>query len=190
MLTLHPVDYLIYQAQHLFKAVFGDMALQNPVGELKPNPVGVPIVLFCSLFLLFRIFHRDWRGISFTHPAFLLGALGWILGLQVARFWYDWGLPSLIFWFALEIQWLLEGRVARESWQRLLFPLLLCLAFFVSLGANQTNRWSVNAPLSIAYLKETEDFDTWLPGEDGMVYANSMGVLFNFSYTFPDAHWR
>ncbi len=190
MLTLHPVDHLIYQVQHLYRAIFGDRALQNPVGEFKPNPVGVPVVLFCSLFLLFRIFHRDWRGTSLIHPAFLLGALGWILGLQVARFWYDWGLPSLIFWFALEIQRLLEDHVARESWQRLLFSFLLCLAFFVSLGANQNNRWSINAPLSIAYLKETQDFDTWLPGEDGMVYSNSMGVLLNFFYTFPEAHWR
>jgi len=46
MLTLHPLDHLFYQAQHLYRAIFSDMALQNPVGEFGPNPVGVPIVLF------------------------------------------------------------------------------------------------------------------------------------------------
>ncbi len=190
ILTLHPIDHLLYQGQHLYRAIFGDMALQNPVGEFKSNPVGVPIVLFCSLFLLLRLSNRDWQGISLSHPAFILGVLGWILGLEVARFWYDWGLPSLIFWFALELHRLLEDRVARESWQRLLFSLLLCMAFFVSLGANQNNRWSVNAPIAIAYLKETPAFDTWLPGEDGLVYANSMGVFVNFFYTFPEKHWK
>ncbi len=190
LITLHPFEHLWHQAHNLLGVIFKSDSLQNPVGEFHPNPVGVPLVLFFSVHMLMRLFIRNWKGVSLTHPAFLLGLACWVLGLKVARFWYDWGMPSMVFWYALELQKVLEIRVNYTAWRRLVFSLLLCVAFFTALGHNQNNRWSVNTTLDYAYLKKSNAYQNWLPGENGLVYANTMGVFFNFSHLFPQKSWR
>ncbi len=189
LITFHPFEHLWHQAHNLLGVIFRTDSLQNPVGEFQPNPVRIPLVLFFSIHMLMRLFNRDWKGVPLNHPAFLLGLICWILGLKMARFWYDWGILSMVFWYALEWQKILEIRVLHNAWRRLLFSLLLCCAFFTALGHNQFNRWSVNTTLDYAYLKDSNAFQDWLPGENGLVYSNSMGVFFNFSHLFPESSW-
>ena len=54
-------------------------------------------------FMARKIF-LGWNPRAVLNPVFMMMVLGWLLGLKVRRFWWDFGMPAFMVWVALELQ--------------------------------------------------------------------------------------
>ncbi len=131
----------------------------------------------------------DWKAQDLFEPIFLMGLVGWILGLSNGRFWLDWGLPAVLLWLALAFQKQFEPRLELASTGRLLITSGLALSLYLATTADQGSRWTRN--LSRQYLSTTEPaLANWLPGKNGIIYTADMDVFFETFYQNPKAPWR
>jgi hypothetical protein len=187
--TGHPWLFLDQCVRHLF-GVFGDYTLTNQlVGELTPTDGEGAMVLVVAAMLLWRARSPDWKARELANPIFMMGLLGWVLGLKVGRFWSDWGLPATVLWLALALQKQFEHDVAFDSWQRLLVTLGLAVAVFLGITSDRSNRWTWN--ISKQYLmQDNADLKGWLPENGGIIYSVDMAVFDETFFKNPTAPWR
>jgi len=187
--TGHPWIFLVQCVRHLF-GVFGDYTLTSQlVGELTPTDGEGAIVMVVAGMLLWRARSPDWKAQELLNPIFMMGVLGWVLGLKVGRFWSDWGLPATVLWLALQLQKQLQQSIAFDSWQRLAVTLGLAAAVFLGITNDRSNRWTWN--ISKQYLtQENADLKGWLPENGGIVYSVDMAVFDEMFYKNPTAPWR
>lgn len=188
-LTGHPVQFLEQCLRHLF-TVFGTYSLARQlVSELTPSDGDIVLVLAVLLLILWRSRSPDWKPGDLLHPAFMLGVLGWMLGLEVSRFWLDWGLPALLFWMALELQKQFEMYSPVESCTRLVISCGVAMALFFAATADRAGRWTWN--LTNQYLQQSDpELAGWLPEKRGVLYSADMRVFFDTFYKNPTAPWR
>src|SRR5439155_22164301 len=128
--TGHPWQFLAQSLRHLF-GVFGEYSLARQLAaELLPSDGDHAAVLVVVAMLLWRARSPAWKPQDLIHPIFVMGLLGWLLGLKVLRFWWDWGWPAMLVWLALEFQRHFDGWLAFDSGKRLLLTLGLALGVF------------------------------------------------------------
>jgi hypothetical protein len=187
--TGHPFQFLDQCVRHLF-SVFGDYTLSGQlVDELRPTDGEGPTVLAVAAVLLWRSRDKDWSGRELMDPIFMMGLLGWVLGLKVSRFWWDWGLPAMLLWLALQFQSELERHVEFRSPQRLVIALGLAAAAFLGITNDSGSRWTWNA--SKQYLAGTDpDLAGWMPDTGGIIYSVDMTVFYDTFFKNPNAPWR
>lgn len=187
--TGHPCQFLEQCARVLIGA-FGQYALSNQlVAEFKPADGAAPMVLAVVTMLLWRARDPKWRAQNLMDPIFMMAVLGWLLGLEVSRFWWDWGMPATLLWLALQLQEQLERFLPFDSLKRLLIALGLALGVYLGMSSDRGDRWTWN--LSKQYLTQSDpDLKGWLPEDGGIIYSADMVVFYDTFFKNPTAPWR
>jgi hypothetical protein len=188
-LTGHPWEFWLQSVRHLF-GVFGDFTVVRELEpELQPSDGETPAVLAVAVLLLWRKFSTGWNRRALLNPIFLMMVLGWVLGLKMRRFWWDFGIPAFIIWVGLELQEHFERELSLDSARRLFVTLGAAAGVFLGFTSDRDSRWTAN--LTTEYLTpETPGIAGWLPAPGGIVYNSDMDVFFQTFYANPTAGWR
>lgn len=197
-LTGHPIRFLWSSIRHGALA-FSDTQPIELVREFRPYP-GAPI-LFLGVLLLI-VMRQVLQGASprrlARDPVFMLGALGAVLGLRVARFWMDWGLPAVVAFVALEIEalWLARRTTTQTGAQRMaqargMLPgVVLAAICFLALTADVGNRWSRPSGDPAYQAMLAPEHRSALPDSGGILYADDMRAFYDLFFLAPRAPWR
>jgi hypothetical protein len=187
--TGHPWIFLDQCVRHLF-GVFGSHGTTSQlVGELRPSEGECFMVLAVIGMLLWRSRSADWKPADLVDPVLMMAVLGWVLGLQVSRFWWDWGMPATVIWLAHQLQKQFELYLPFNSWNRLLLASGLALGVFLGITSDRGSRWTWNN--SKQYLTpDNTDLKGWLPDTGGIIYSADMSVFYDTFYKNPTAPWR
>jgi hypothetical protein len=188
-LTGHPWEFLFQSVRHMF-GVFGNFVVNRQLeAEFYPSDGATPAVLVVAALLLWRTVSSGWNPCAVLNPIFMMMAIGWLLGLKMQRFWWDWGLPAFMVWCALELQERFEQLLSFDSARRLFVTLALAGGVFLGFTSDRDGRWTGN--LTTEFL--TPDNPTlagWLPEPGGIIYDSDMAVFFQTFYKNPTAPWR
>jgi hypothetical protein len=188
-LTGHPWLFLDQCVRHLSGVLGGPVFARLLVPELRPSDADPAMVFAVIALLLWRSRAADWKARDLVNPLFIMGVLGWLLGLQVGRFWWDWGLPALLVWTALELEKQFANSVAFDSWNRLYLTVALAAAVFLGITSDRDDRWTGN--LAKQYLTpDNPDLAGWLPESGGIIYSVDMTVFNDTFFKNPTAPWR
>ena len=123
-LTGHPWEFLFQSVRHMFE-VFGSFSVNRQlVSEFYPSDGSTPAVMVVVALLVWRTLSSGWDARAVLNPVFMMMALGWLLGLKMQRFWWDWGMIAFIVWVALELQVRCEQQLSFDSLRRLLITLV------------------------------------------------------------------
>ena len=188
-LTGHPWEFLFQAVKHMF-GVFGHTVLNRQLeSELHPSDGEISVVLLVAVLLLWRAISSGWNPRIVLNPIFMMMALGWLLGLEMRRFWWDWGTPAFMIWVALELQDHFEQHLSFDSARRLLITLALAVGAFWGFTSDRESRWTGN--LTREYLTPANpNLAGWLPEPGGIIYNSDMDVFFETFFRNPTEPWR
>jgi hypothetical protein len=188
-LTGHPIGFLIQSVRHMF-GVFGTIVLNRQLEpELHPSDGAVPAVLAVAALLLWRKISIGWNPRALLNPIFMMMALGWLLGLKMQRFWWDYGTPAFIVWVAMELQEHFEQELPFDSAKRLFITLAIAAGVYLGFTSDRDGRWTQN--LTTAFLRADDPhLAGWMPGDGGIIYNSDMDVFFQTFYANPTADWK
>lgn len=190
MMTGAPIEFITYNFKHFHQTLFREDSVRIVVKELEPLLYFSKMFLFFLAYLVWRIIYgRGTKG--FAHPAFILACVGWGLGFYIARFWFEYGFPSMCIWLTLDLQDELEKKQHATSRLRLLTTTLSCILLVLVLILPHKTKWMHN-PISrdIAVKRLYMEDPSWFPDDNGLIYSASMQVFFTFYHMFPHAPWR
>jgi hypothetical protein len=186
LLTGAPFAFLSMTLQ-LVLHIGGD-SLSTAIFELMPYPGAAMLVVTVGALIIAR---KVWRGEPAQSlardPVFVLGALGWLLGLKSARFWMDWGTPAILVFIALEIEALWVQ--ATSHGRRLIGTGIAALACFLVLSGNVNGRWNPPTPLPFRDMLAPERAAT-LPDSGGILYSDDKRAFYDLFFLRPNAPWR
>src|ERR1039457_7233633 len=102
--TGHPIDFLFQSVRHMF-GVFGNFAVIHQLEpEMYPSDGETSAVLAVVVLILCRKIFSARNPRALLNPVFAMMVLGWLLGLKMRRFWWDFGTPAFMVWVAMELQ--------------------------------------------------------------------------------------
>lgn len=188
-LTGHPIAYLTETLRHLFLSFEGPVLQRMLVSEFQPSSGDLELMVLVGGLLVWREARgkRAWEAV--VNPVFVLAMLGWLLGLQVSRFWTDWGFPALMLWFVRELD---DVLTSHQDAPPVLMPILAVLAaagVFIAATRDIGARWSRS--LKVEFLTpETPGITGWLPEKGGLIYTADMIAFYRTFYKNPTADWR
>lgn len=187
--TGHPIGFLVQSVRHMF-GVFGDFVVNRQLEpELHPSDGSVHAVLAIVVLLLWRVVFAGWNPRVVANPVFAMLVIGWVLGLKMQRFWWDYGTPAFIIWVATEFQDHLEGKLAFDSVKRLFITALIAAAVYLGFTSDRDSRWTQN--LTTEFLtQDNPSLAGWLPESGGIIYNSDMDVFFDTFYKNPTADWK
>ena len=189
LLTGHPFHFLQEQLE-IPLAAFGNHSLHRMlVTEFFPSGGYYEVVALVPLALLARAAAGLWTKDVWRNPALLLAVIGWVLGLQIQRFWLDWGLPALVVWLGMEAKDHFDRFLPREALARLVVACIASAAFYFGCTADLNSRWTDNLTKTHLDANDPEQA-AWMPGDGGIVYADSMVVFYDMFFRHPTAPWR
>jgi hypothetical protein len=188
-LTGHPIGFLVQSVRHMF-GVFGNFVVSRQLEpELHPSDGSVQVVLAVAVLLLWRAVSIGWSARVLINPVFMMMALGWVLGLKMQRFWWDYGTPAFIIWVAKELQDHLEGQLAFDSLKRLFLTLAIAAAVYLGFTSDRDSRWTDN--LTAEFVTPANPaLAGWLPDNGGIIYNSDMEIFFETFYKNPTANWK
>jgi hypothetical protein len=189
LFTGHPVDFLV-QAIRIVTTAFGEsLPTRILVYEFQPTDGDIKVLFVLGGFALWRI-HRGWPAASVLRdPVFILLAVSWVLGLKVARFWYDWGVPAALIWLARGLSEELETRWKAEFTHRLGVTALAAAGLFYATTADLGSRWTHN--LNVEHLDAKDPaLAGWLPEDGGIIYNDDMAIFYQTFFHNPRANWK
>ncbi|HEV2330588.1 MAG TPA: hypothetical protein VGY56_17545 [Verrucomicrobiae bacterium] len=188
-LTGHPIGFLVQSVRHMF-GVFGDFVVNRQLEpELHPSDGSVQAVLAVILLVLWRGVSGQWNPRVVANPVFAMLVIGWIFGLKMQRFWWDYGTPAFIIWVAMEFQEHLGERLAFDSIKRLLMTVFIAAAVYLGFTSDRDGRWTQN--LTTEFLaQDNPTLAGWLPESGGIIYNSDMDVFFDTFYKNPTADWK
>ncbi len=190
LFTGHPIDFMV-QAVKIVTTAFGEKSLPTRilVFEFQPTTGDINVLLVLGGFALWRI-HRGWA-ISkvLRDPVFIMFIIGWVLGLKVARFWYDWGVPAALVWMARGLSEEIENRWQPEFMHRLSVTCVAAAALFLTMTTDHSSRWTHN--LNVQHLSAQDpDLAAWLPEDGGIIYNDDMAIFYQTFFHNPRANWK
>jgi hypothetical protein len=188
-LTGHPWEFLFQAIQHMF-GVFGNFTINRQLeSEFYPSDGETVAVLLVAAFLLWHAFSNNFNPRKLCNPIFVMMILGWLLGLKMRRFWWDYGIPAFMLWIAFELQQHLERHLTIYSAKRLVITLALAAGAFFSFTSDRDGRWTEN--LTAGFLDANDPaLAGWLPESGGIIYNSDMDVFFKTFYKNPTAPWH
>jgi hypothetical protein len=156
---------------------------------LHPSNGDIQVVMVVGLLLAWRQISSGWNPRAVMNPIFMMMALGWVLGLKMQRFWWDYGTPAFIMWVAGEFQERLEKDMDFDSVRRLMTTCLLAGGVYLGFTSDLQSRWTQN--LTTQYLtQDNPALAGWLPDPGGIIYNSNMDVFFDTFYKNPKADWK
>ena len=187
--TGHPIDFLFQSVRHMF-GVFGNFAVIHQLEpEMYPSDGETSAVLAVVVLILCRKIFPARNPRALLNPVFAMMVLGWLLGLKMRRFWWDFGTPAFMVWVAMELQEHFENHLSLDSARRLLVTLGIAAGVFLGFTSDRESRWTAN--LTTEYVTpETPGIAGWLPEPGGVIYNSDMDVFFQTFYRNPAADWR
>ncbi len=187
--TGHPFGFLVQSVRHMF-GVFGDFVVNRQLEpELHPSDGATPAVLAVAALLLWRSNSTGWNGRALLNPVFIMMALGWLLGLKMQRFWWDYGTPAFIIWAAMELEHHLENHLAFDSTGSLFLAAAIAAGAYLGFTSDREGRWTQNLTTQFLSAKDTR-LAGWLPEPGGIIYNSDMDVFFETFYANPTADWK
>jgi hypothetical protein len=188
-LTGHPWEFLFQSVRHMF-GVFGNfVVIRQLEPEMYPSDGDTAAVLAVISLLLCRKIFLGWNPRVRLNPVFIMMVLGWLLGLKMRRFWWDFGTPAFFVWVALELQEHFERHLTFDSVKRLLVTLGIAGGVFLGFTSDRESRWTAN--LTTDYLTpDNPDLAGWLPKPGGIIYNSDMDIFFQTFFKNPTADWR
>lgn len=187
--TGHPWLFLGEGLRYVHVIMGNSVLSRQLVGEYLPSDGNMAMVLAVSVMILWRSQSPDWKATDLRDPIFMLGVLGWLLGLKVGRLWADWGCTAMVLWLALEFQKQFQRYVQYDSPTRLILATGIALGLFLGTVSDRGSRWSWN--LTKQYLTQDDpQLAGWLPGKDGIIYSADMTVFYDTFFKNPTAPWR
>ena len=190
LLTGAPVEFLTYNFKHFYWTLFRREGVQFVVQELEPLKGNVSLFVLV-LGYVFVSLSGGTRRERYAHPAFILGLLGWVLSFTIVRFWFEYGLPAMLVWIALDLQDRIEPRMRTDSPARLLLSIFAAMMFGFAVLLPHRAAWQENPIVRARAVRELyETKPDRMPGKGGVLYAATMRVFFVFFYLFPDAPWQ
>jgi type IV secretory pathway VirB2 component (pilin) len=188
-LTGHPWEFLFQSVRHMTGA-FGHFLVNRQLEpEWHPSDGELPAVLAVAVLLVWRKISSGGISRIVLNPIFMMMVLGWLLGLKIRRFWWDFGTPAFIVWVALELQQYFAQHISLDSAKRLFVTLGIAAAAFLGFTPDRDSRWTEN--LTTEYLApENPDAVGWLPGAGGIIYNSEMDVFFQTFFKNPTANWK
>jgi len=78
--------------------VFGNIVVNSQLERNCIRRRRASAVLVVVALLFWRKISFGWNPRAVLNPIFMMMALGWLLGLKMQRFWWDWGTPAFIVW--------------------------------------------------------------------------------------------
>ena len=188
ILTGHPVDFLGGQLLHMRHAL-APLGTTGPMAsEFLPSQ-GSGVLGWLLLGALFFNLGGDREDRLLKDPVFLLALVGWLLGLQVVRFWSDWGMPCTVLWLAFELEPRLLRMGRRAPLARLGLAAGVALAALLVVTNKDDRVWAERTHENSIVL-DRPDLQGWLPGEGGILYAANMAIFYDTYYRNPHARWR
>jgi hypothetical protein len=189
-LTGHPIGFLLQSVRHMF-GVFGDYTVPRQLEpELHPSDGAAPAVLAVAALLLWRANSIGWNPRVLLNPVFMMMALGWLLGLKMQRFWWDYGTPAFIIWVAMELEEHFEQQLLFDSIERLFLVLAIAAGTYLGFTSDRDGRWTQNLTTEFLSAKGDPSLEAWMPGPGGVVYNSDMDVFFQMFYANPTADWK
>jgi hypothetical protein len=192
LLTGHPVDYFVQGLKALTVTLFHDSSLPNMmVMELLPvnGAVSIPVIMFVSLLLIWRHNSGRWDIKRIDDPVFYIAVSGWLLGFFMARFWFDWGIPALLAWMAMEIDDGFFTSMDVKGVSRLFLVFAVSFLIYFGIGNNTGNRWT-NFPYSEYFYQKSDKQLALMPEPGGIIYNDDMAVFFLTFYKYPQGPWK
>jgi hypothetical protein len=188
-LTGHPWEFLFQSVRHMF-GVFGNIAVIHQLEpEMYPSDGETAAVLAVVALIFCRKIFPGRNPRALFNPVFVMMVLGWLLGLKMRRFWWDFGTPAFMVWAALELQEHFENRLSFDSARRLLVTLAIAAGAFLGFTGDRDGRWTAN--LTTEYVTpETPGIAGWLPDAGGVIYDSDMDVFFQTFFKNPAADWK
>jgi hypothetical protein len=188
-LTGHPWEFLFQAVRHMSGA-FGHFVVNRQLEpEWYPSDGEIPAVLAVVILILCRKIFPARNPRALLNPIFVMMVLGWLLGLKVRRFWWDFGTPAFMVWVALELQEHFENHLSLDSARRLLVTLGIAAGVFLGFTSDRDSRWTAN--LTTEYLTpDTPGIAGWLPEPGGVIYNSDMDVFYQIFFKNPAADWR
>ena len=185
----HPFEFLFQSVRHMF-GVFGNIVVIHQLEpEMYPSDGEISAVLAVVTLILCRKMLLGWNPRALLNPVFMMMVLGWLLGLKMRRFWWDFGTPAFMVWVAMELQEHFENHLSLDSARRLLVTLGIAAGVFLGFTSDRDSRWT--AILTTEFVTpETPGIAGWLPETGGVIYNSDMDVFFQTFYKNPTADWR
>ncbi len=189
-LTGHPIGFLLQSVRHMF-GVFGDYTVPRQLEpELHPSDGAAPAVFAVAALLLWRANSIGWNPRVLLNPVFMMMALGWLLGLKMQRFWWDYGTPAFIIWVAMELEEHFEQQLLFDSIKRLFLVLAIAAGAYLGFTSDRDGRWTQNLTTEFLSARGNSSLQSWMPGPGGIVYNSDMDVFFQTFYANPTADWK
>jgi hypothetical protein len=190
LLSGHPADYLGHALQMALHGVGGHLTNRTEVTEFQPFGGDILAIILVGALVALRVITRNEAPRLTKNPAFWLMCGCWILSFRVSRFWEDWGWPSLMVWFATEIDFLLTSKFALDSLRRLWLVLILATAAFFAVTCDLGSRYTKNLTWQFLSEKEHPELAGWMPEKGGILYSADMGIFYQTFFKNPHGDWR
>jgi len=188
-LTGHPMTFLSSPVSLTIGAFARGIPKSLLVSEFQEFREPLTPLLIIAGMLIWRTARSKDASQFARDPAFMLVLLCWLLGLNVARFWLDWGLPAMLVWCSREFNSALTPWLAGQPLRRLTMTLFACMAVFFLISNDVDERWS-RVTASEPPAEAVRSFGDWFPGEGGIVYSAYMKTFYDLFYWYPHADWK
>ncbi len=187
-LTGRPLAYLSEQLWYPLIAFGNGASARELVGEFRPYHGGAPFLLaLLAVTLLVRRRTGQWWRPEVSRLPAVLGALGWLGGLAVYRFFGEWGMPALLTLMAAQLEALLDTAPAPLAGRRVALAAVIGLGLFAAAAANLGGRWSKRLPCQADPAAQADGF---FPGRGGLIYSPDMDVFLCTFFRYPSGPWR
>lgn len=191
-LTGEGMHYLGFQLEHLYQALGSLRPGDYVVGEFRPLSWRNPLMGVLGLSAVL-VFWKKRKEADLNTPFLRMAVLGWLFSLLNGRFWYGWGFVAAAIALAQYLQQLFENDGPIPSWIRRSAVVVGCVALVPLLTRSPWGHiwtdWSARDH-EAALHRAQGSFSSWLPEDQGIVYATSMRVFFYWFYTFPREPWK
>ncbi|MDR0354044.1 MAG: hypothetical protein LBI02_12120 [Opitutaceae bacterium] len=154
----------------------------NLVTELQPGVSPVFGIALATAILTVRKLRGGSLAGELRQVDFLIAILGWLLGLAIGRFWYDWGLPALMVWLCRQLAFV-DRLAVREKW---IAGAVGMAALYLGISSDLSGRYSNN--LKTMLTRPVEEFQDALPDRGGILYSSDMSPFYSIYYRLPRDH--
>jgi hypothetical protein len=189
ILTGRPVAFL-YGAVFMAQCVFQEHAPQwLLVGEFQPGVGELSTLALLAIIYLWRRSQNPSSSPLVSQPVVWMLALNWVLGFSADRFWADWGVAAAIVWMAGEFDQAIPTLWKVNSLQRLIACAFILLPLYLDSTNDLGRRYTacLTEPFVDGGNPQLKD---WMPGKDGVFYADNMQFFYNTFYKNPQGAWR